>query len=260
MQFLLHWHRFSLLLTFLLGLSLSAPAQKKPLPGYVVTAGGDTLRGAIVPASRLTQQYRVEFIPMQGHQRLFLDGYQLASYTYYTDLDTIRYVSLLFAQRGIDKPCRGFLQQVVAGKAQLYYYSFHNSGQQMTSFNSGGLLSTSPSNSTASRQVSAYAHSLMNSTSLTSSIKPQKNAKYPTFGPLSKRGVYNPDNTLVIYRADKSRLEDVNEWRFPKDAAVYFADFPDLVADLQSGQYRARDLPQIVRRYNAWHLTRKSAP
>ncbi|GAB2477065.1 hypothetical protein GCM10011375_20540 [Hymenobacter qilianensis] len=229
------------------------------MPGYVVTMGGDTLRGAIVPAPRLTQQYRVEFILLQGHQRLFLDGYQLASFTYYVDLDTIRYVSLLFAQKGSDTPCRGFLQQVVAGEAQLYYYSF-NLGQGGAPFSSGGLLSTGHRNSTGPSRVSAYANSLINNSQSSPPVTPRKNAKYPAFGPLSKRGMYYPDNTLVIYRPDRKRLEDVYGWRFPKDAAVYFADFPDLVADLKSGQYRQRDIPQIVRRYNTWHQAQNPKP
>jgi hypothetical protein len=201
----------------------------------------------------------VEFIPLQGHQRLFLDGYQLASYTYYSDLDTIRYVSLLFSQSGTKTPCRGFLQQVVAGEAQLYYYSF-SPIQQEAVFSSGGWLGTSLNSPYGPRPGSAFAYSLKNSSQHISSTLPQKNAKYPRFGPLSKRGFYNLGNTIVIYRADKKRLEDVNGWRFPKDAAVYFADFPDLVADLKSGQYRARDLPQIVRRYNAWYQMQKSTP
>jgi hypothetical protein len=258
MQLLFYWCRYSLLLAFLLGLSVGTIAQEKPLPGYVVTAGGDTLRGAIIPTTRLTQQYQVEFIPMQGHQRLFLDGYQLASYTYYADLDTIRYVSLLFAQKGTNTHCRGFLQQVEAGEAQLYYYSF-NPVQRITPYSSGDLLSTSYRNPNAPSSVSSFATNLLYSNQSTSHINPQENAKYPKFRPLSRQAVYNSDHTLVIYRSDKKRLEDVNGWRFPKDAAAYFADFPDLAADLKSGQYRARDLPQIVRRYNAWHQAQKPA-
>ncbi|MBC6607629.1 hypothetical protein H8B13_12440 [Hymenobacter sp. BT188] len=197
--------RYGPLLLACLLLTISSYAQnKKPLPGYVVTMGGDTLQGAIVPTSRYTQQYQVEFLPIRGHQRLNLDADQLASFTYYSDLDTIRYVSLLFAQKGTNSLNRAFLQQILAGEVQLYHYSFY----------------------------------------------PRR------FGDR----VYNPENSLVIYRPDKMQLDEVSGWRFPKDAVAYFGDCPELVADLQVGRYRYRDLPTIVRRYNAWHESQKTTP
>jgi hypothetical protein len=172
--------------------------------------GGDTLRGAIVPTSRVKQQGEVEFIPIRVHQRLYLDADQLASFTYYSDLDTIRYVSLLLPislllpQLGTNTLYRGFFQQVVAGEAQLYHYSF-----------------------------------------------------YPVrYGD----SVYNPENSLFIYRTDKMQIEEVSGWKFPKDAVAYFGDCPELVADLQAGHYRSRDLTTIVRRYNAWHESQKTTP
>jgi hypothetical protein len=202
------------LLACFLSLSSGAFAQKKrPLSGYVVTMGGDTLRGAIVPTSRVKQQGEVEFIPIRVHQRLYLDADQLASFTYYSDLDTIRYVSLLLPislllpQLGTNTLYRGFLQQVVAGEAQLYHYSFY----------------------------------------------PRRIDNNLRFGDMTN----NPENSLVLYRTDKMQLEEVSGWKFPKDAVTYFGDCPELVADLQAGRYRARDISQIVRRYNAWHLVQK---
>ncbi|WP_460620268.1 hypothetical protein [Hymenobacter qilianensis] len=256
MQLLFYWFRCSLLLAFLLGLSVDTIAQKKPLPAYVVTAGGDTLRGAIVPAPRLTQQYQVEFIPIRGHQRLFLDGYQLASFTYYADLDTIRYVSLLFAQKGTNTLCRGFLQQVVAGEAQLYHYSFNHVRQGLPVSNNG-RSGSSYSNPKDPNPGNIYASLRGGSWQENARIISNRDGNHSTSGPLSKRGVYNPKNSLVIYRTDKLQLEDVSGWRFPKDAVTYFSDCPEVVADLKSGQYRARDIPQIVRRYNAWHQAQK---
>jgi hypothetical protein len=244
-----------LLLLCLLSLSTGAFAQKKkPLPGYAVTTGGDTLLGAIYLTDPLTQQYRVDFIPLHGTQRLSLDGYQLTSYTYYQNRDTVRYVSLPFLQSGGTQITRGFLQQVAAGEAQLYYYNSAITLQSAVPYHPGPGLYTPSRNTPVYYGPSAYA-------SYTFYNLASPYAKYPTFGPLKRRGFgRNPARTLVIYRENQNRVAQVSNWKFPKDAVTYFSDCPELVADLKAGRYQYRDIPQIVRRYNAWHLTRKSAP
>jgi hypothetical protein len=244
-------HYGLVLLACSLSLGTSAFAQKKPLPGYVVTMGGDTLLGAINPTDPVTQQYQVEFVPLQGTKWLSLDGYQLSSYTYYKDLDTVRFISLSFMQAGSTTPRRGFLQQVVGGEAQLFYY---NSSFKLQSFENH---TTVPSYSTITR-FSPNNYGFSNWYRYTYSSAPP-NAKYPAFSPLKRRGFgRNPARTLVIYRGTKSHLTQVSTWKFPQDAVAYFSDCPELVADLKAGRYRYRDIPQIVRRYNGWHLTRKA--
>ncbi|QIL77705.1 hypothetical protein [Hymenobacter sp. HDW8] len=222
------------LLICFLSLSISAFSQKKkPLPGYVVTTGGDTLLGAIYPTDPLLQQIQVEFLTVQGNQRLTLDGYQLASYTYFKDQDTIRYISFPFLQNGSTKPNRGFLQQLITGEAQLYYYSAHDTGP-----------TPMPNN------PNVYFY-----------IVPQKNSNYPLFTAPRRRGLgRNPARSFVIYRENQDRLAHTNAWKFPKDAVTYFSECPELVADLKSRRYRYRDIPQIVRRYNAWFQTQKPTP
>jgi hypothetical protein len=242
------------LLAFFLSLSSGAFAQKKkPLPGYVITTGGDTLLGAIFPTDPLTQQYRVEFIPLQGTQRLSLDGYQLTSYTYYKDLDTVRYISLPFRNYR-NTISRGFLQQVAGGEAQLYYYNSSIALQSAVPYNPGPGLYTPSRNTPVYYGQSAYTYASF-------SFAPSPQAKYPSFPPLKRRGFgRNPERTLIINRETQNSLVQVSTWKFPRDAVAYFSDCPELVADLKAGRYRYRDIPQIVRRYNSWHLARKSAP
>ncbi|SMC00576.1 hypothetical protein SAMN00120144_1330 [Hymenobacter roseosalivarius DSM 11622] len=255
MQLLLYWRRCSLLLTCLLGLSVGATAQKKPLPGYVITTGGDTLLGAIYPTDPLTQQYKVEFVPLQGTQRHSLDGYQLTSYTYFKDLDTVRFISLPFQKRG-STISRGFLQQVAAGEAQLYYYNSSITLQWQLPYTPVPSITNL---TTPSRGIPTYFNPGYYTYTMYSTAPPH--AKYPTFSPLKRRGFgRNPARTLVIYRENENHVAQVSTWKFPQDAVTYFSDCPELVADLKAGRYRYRDIPQIVRRYNTWHLTQKPTP
>jgi hypothetical protein len=250
--FLSQQYRLLLLICFL-GLSIDAFAQKKkPLPGYVVTTVGDTLLGAIYPTDPLTQQHKVEFVPLQGTQRISLDGYQLTSYTYYKDLDTVRFISLPFLQRGSAIPTRGFLQQIAAGEAQLYYYNSAITLQSALPYDVSPGLSIPSRNTPRYYSPSSYI--------VTYSIA-SPNAKYPTFSPLKRRGIgRNPARALVIYRENQNHLAQVSTWKFPQDAVTYFSDCPELVADLKAGRYRYRDIPQVVRRYNAWYQTQNTTP
>jgi len=230
-----HWLQ---LLLFAGALLHCAEAQAQiPVAGYVVTVAGDTLLGAIRLRDDLTQQYRVEFIPLRSQQVLFLDAYELTSYTYYTKADTIRYVGLSFYQNNAPTALRGFLRQLVGGKVQLYQYSYR---RLRLDYMPGAKL-TFP-----------------------------KGTKYPLFAPLSRKGadfaakeaefnIPRFPHCLVVYQEDQPKLEEVSWWNLRKDAASYFADYPELATDLQAGRYRPRDIAQIVRRYNQWHATRQPA-
>ena len=62
--------------------------------------------------------------------------------------------------------------------------------------------------------------------------------------------------SLRQYFLRKGRSLPVNTywWNFPKDAATFFKDYPVLTTQLQTKQYRARDLKTVVRLYNNWQL------
>ncbi|MBO0358212.1 hypothetical protein J0X19_09675 [Hymenobacter sp. BT186] len=222
------WHRLLCLLLILL--AATETYAQKPRSGYVVTLAGDTLRGAIFLRDEFAQQRHVEFVPLQGTEIVFLDAYQLASYTYYEDEDIIRYVGLPFYQNGSTVPTRGFLQQLVDGKVQLYKYRY---------------IKLAPRRASELRIDASLGN------------------KYPLFGPLSRREAefssYNAPHCLVVFQAGRPRLEEVNWWDLRKDAANYFADYPELAADLRAGNYHIRDIERIIRRYNTWHETRQQA-
>jgi hypothetical protein len=223
------WHSLLWLLPALLA-SIEVRAQK-PRGGYVVTLAGDTLRGAILLRDELAQQRHVQFVPLQGNEIILMDAYQLASYTYYEDDNTVRYVGLPFYQNGSTVPTRGFLQQLVNGKVQLYKYRYIKLAPRRPSELKVGV--------------------------------PLSN-KYPLFGPLSRResefSSYNAPHCLVIFQSGRPQLEEVNWWDLRKDAANYFADYPELAADLRAGNYTIRDIEQIIWRYNAWHETQRPTP
>lgn len=217
-----------LLCTCLLGHSGGVRGQL-PVAGYVVTVAGDTLRGAIRLHDALTQQYQVEFIKLRSSQAVLLDAYQLTSYTYYQQADTFRYVALPFFQKGTSAPTRGFLRQIIGGKVQLYQYRY---------------TKLMPRGASELKQ------------------KPPRNAKYPLFGPLSRREAdfasERSPYCLVAYQENRPQFEEVNWWNLRKDAPRYFSDHAELAADLRAGRYRARDIQQIIRRYNAWHQTQQT--
>ena len=47
------------------------------MPGYIVTAGQDSLRGVVALHDEAAQQQQVDFITAQGTQRQLLDARQL---------------------------------------------------------------------------------------------------------------------------------------------------------------------------------------
>lgn len=222
---LVHSAAFSCLL-----LAGTTAMAQKPAFGYVLTTGGDTLKGAIILRDRLLQQMRVEFVPLRGEEVLVLDAYQLAGYCYYEQDKLVRYVALPFYQDGSNIPSRGFLRQLVAGEVQLYDYAY---------------LPVWPR-----RQADLL-------------LIPQSwDKKYPTFGPLSRKEAefasQSSNRCIVAYRAGAKRLEEVSWWDLRQDAATYFADYPALATDLRAGRYRKRDIAKIVQQYNTWYQGAKS--
>lgn len=188
---------------------------QKPMPGYVVTAGRDSLLGAIQVHDAVSQQLRVEFIPAQGHQRLFLDAYQLAAYGYIRQQDTARYVAIACTVNEQTKQARFFLRQLVGGPVQLldyHYVQYPDKARRVY------LRPIVPFNRIQGHQLPVH-------------------------------------RTLVVYRQGETSMQEVAQWKFPLDAAAYFADCPALATDLRAGQYRSRDIRHIVRRYNSWYRT-----
>lgn len=57
----------------------------------------------------------------------------------------------------------------------------------------------------------------------------------------------------VLLRTGTGAFVGTYWWNFRPRAAEYFADCPELVADLRAGRYPPRALPQVARRYNAWY-------
>lgn len=226
-------------------ISLAAVGQA-PVPGYVVTAGQDSLRGAIHVQDDYAQQGRVDFVPLQGNQRLLLDAYQVKSYGYIRKQDTVRYVSvpMRFDPRS-DKAGRLFLRQLASGPVELYQYYFSNKYVGATFMNPG--TTTQPPTATQA------AHPQLNRPRF---IAPQAGQGKPFYGPLSTNSaLLGSGNALLLHQRAKNILTETTWWSFPADAVTYFADCPALVSDLQAKHYRPRDLPRMVRRYNAWLAT-----
>ncbi len=57
----------------------------------------------------------------------------------------------------------------------------------------------------------------------------------------------------VLLRTGTGNFVGTYWWNFRPRAAEYFADCPELVADLRAGRYPPRTLPEVARRYNAWY-------
>ena len=102
-------------------LAAGHPAAAQRLrAGYVVTTGGNSLRGAIrVGGAPVDRQQRVRFVPLAGTGHLRLSPAQARAYGYVLGPDTVRYVAFYAPQRpgGTEGL---FLRQVVAGPVQLY--------------------------------------------------------------------------------------------------------------------------------------------
>jgi hypothetical protein len=109
----------------LFGLLAGCPVAAQHLvAGYVVTAGGDSLRGAVrVAREPLDRQRQVRFVPLADRDRdrlrLRLGPAQVRAYGYVRGLDTVRYVSVAMptGPAGLHPV---FLRQLVNGPVQLY--------------------------------------------------------------------------------------------------------------------------------------------
>ncbi|RPD46337.1 hypothetical protein DNI29_15170 [Hymenobacter sediminis] len=206
----------------LLGLLLSRYAQaQKPVPGYVITAGRDSLRGAIQIHEEIDQQLRVEFIPLYALQPIFLDAHQLAAYGYIHKKDTVRYVALPISFSKSQPPFRVFLRQLVAGPVALYDYR--------------------------------YSHVPLRT-------RPYGSNTLPIFRPLSRQTNLYTNFTLVVHREGEPNLQDVRGWDFAADGSRYFSDYPELAAELQAKKYRSDDVAKVVRRYNGWRRSQPLQP
>ena len=57
----------------------------------------------------------------------------------------------------------------------------------------------------------------------------------------------------VLLRTGTGAFVGTYWWNFRPRAAEYFADCPELAADLRAGRYPPRTLPAVAHRYNAWY-------
>ena len=110
----------------LLILLLTGPVgySQKIIPGYIVTAGQDSLRRAIIGHDEATQQTQVDFIMAQGNRRQRLDARQLKTYGYTTQKNTVRYMAVSMNLGRTAKAEALFLRQLVAGPVELYRYCY----------------------------------------------------------------------------------------------------------------------------------------
>ncbi|MET4074048.1 hypothetical protein [Hymenobacter sp. UYCo722] len=217
--------------------------SQKITPGYIVTAGQDSLRGAIVIHEEAAQQKQVDFITARGNQRQRLDAYQLKAYGYTTEQDTVRYIAVsMNLGRDGGKTERLFLRQLLAGPAELYQYRY-------------------------SRDYFAQPSRIATEVSRTPNLTIPVNTAHPpvavsrftpvpasllVFPPLSATSARAGTGiSLLLRRHGQPGFTETTWWNFPTDAMTYFADCPALALDLQAKRYHARDLPQLVRRYNS---------
>ena len=216
---------------------------QKIAPGYIVTAGQDTLHGAVVVHDAETQQRQVDFITAQGNQRQQLDARSLRAYGYATDQDTVHYVSVrlnLGLPGNQAEPL--FLRQLVGGPVVLFRYCYTR---------------------TYSRQPARIITTtrMVPMTPVTGKVTyvPQTSSALtrPASGPLAFPPL-NADDArggtgvaLLLYRPGQSDFIQATQWKFPADALAYFGDCPALLPDIQARHYKAHNLAQLVRRYNA---------
>ena len=232
--------RASILVFLLLG-SYVGHGQKI-VPGYIITAGQDSLCGVIAIHDDVAQQKQVDFITARGNQRQLLDAHQLGAYGYTTARDTVRYVavSLNLGKSG-DKAERLFLRQLVAGPAELYQYRYSREYYQQPA-RTGAEVSQTP-NTTYPVNVAhpplAASHPTPN---------PARPLAFPPLSAVSARS--GTGISLLLRRRGQPGFSEANWWSFPTDALAYFADCPSLAPDLQAKRYKAQNLPQLVRRYN----------
>jgi hypothetical protein len=218
------------------------------VPGYVVTAGQDSIRGVVFIQDDFAQQAQVDFIPLQGNQRLVLNAFQLKAYGYIRKQDTVRYVAIALnygKKSGVTN--RIFLRQLVAGPVELYQYYYNNRyfAPQTSAPAPKGTPLLRPTASTA-------AHPAL----YTPLFGEAAGAVPQVFSPLSAQSArFGTGNSLLVRRRVQNNVTEVTWWDFPTDAAAYFADCPALAADLRAKHYRPRDIANVLRRYNAWWPT-----
>ena len=227
-------------LVLLLSLLARAGYAQQAVPGYIVTAGQDSIRGAIFRHDELIQQAGVDFVSLQGTQRQWLNAAQLSAYGYTSNLDTIRYVAIGLNYPKAGAPRRVFVRQLVAGPVELlkYYYNTR-------------LASSAAPSSAGTPVVRATAATAAHPTLYTAQYGSRPAGEPPFFPPLSATSARaGSGNSLLLCRRAQHSLTEITWWNFPVDAATYFADSPALATDLHQKHYRARDIVQVVRRYN----------
>lgn len=229
-----------LLLLLILGLLALPGYSQEAVPGYIVTAGRDSIRGAVFPHDELTGQAGVDFVNLQGTQRQWLNATQLSAYGYTSKLDTIRYVAIGLNYPKAGAPRRVFVRQLVAGPVELlnYYYSTR-------------LASSAAPSAAGTPVVRATAATAAHPSLYTAQYGGRPAGEPPFFPPLSATSARaGGGNSLLLRRRAQNSLTEITWWNFPVDAANYFADSPPLAAELREKRYRRRDIPQVVRRYN----------
>ena len=226
----------------LLLLAGRAGYSQKIVPGYIVTAGQDSLRGAIAIHDDEVQQKQVDFITAQGNQRQLLDARAVRAYGYTTDKDTVRYVAVsMNLGRTKDKTEQLFLRQLIGGPVGLFQYRYSRGYSAQPSRISTEVIQVP---TTSSSGKTTY-------TPVTRSYFSNPPARSQAFPPLTKASALSGTGvSLLLYRQGQRGFVEATSWRFPADAVAYFADCPALASDLQAKRYHARNLPQLVRRYN----------
>ena len=216
---------------------------QKIVPGYIITAGQDSLRGVIAIHDDVAQQKQVDFITARGNQRQLLDAHQLRAYGYTTARDTVQYVAVsLNLGRSGGKPERLFLRQLVAGPAELYQYRYSRDYYYQPA-----RTNTEVSPAPSTTYPVNVAHPPLAASRLTP--RPAGPLAFPPLSAVSARG--GTGISLLLRRRGQPGFAEANWWIFPTDALAYFADCPSLAPDLQAKRYKARNLPQLVRRYNS---------
>ena len=230
----------------LVGLLLAGYAghAQKIVPGYIVTAGQDSLRGAVVVHDAETQQKQVDFITAQGNQRQQLDARSLRAYGYTTNKDTVRYLSvrlnLGFAGSSNNEPL--FLRQLVGGPVVLFRYCYTRTYSRQPA----RILTT-----TRTVPMTTVTGKVTYIPQTSSSISGHASGPL-AFPPLSADDARAGTGVaLLLYRQGEPGFVEASHWQFPVDALAYFADCPALLPDIQTKHYKAQNLAQLVRRYNA---------
>lgn len=220
--------------------------SQKIVPGYIVTVGQDSLRGAVAIHDDMAQQRQVDFITAQGNQRQLLDARTLRAYGYITAQDTVRYVavSMNLGRSGAQSEAL-FLRQLVGGPAELYQYRYSRNY-----YTRPPRVAVAPASTASIPSAVSMSHPPVASSRY---ISPPANAL--TFPPLNAADARAGTGIALLLRRGQSNFVIATQWSFPKDAAAYFADCPNLTPDRHQ-LYHLKTLPQLVRRYNSCQVAR----